>query len=152
VNFYMEATGIKRSCIRMRRLSRRRVETEPAMQKVADEMMHAIAANFQSQGRRSGGSWKKDTSKWAEQKVKRGLDPRIGHATLALRISMTVRDSDHQRLYVDHNTVALGSDLPYAESAQRHRPFVKFTRGDKTKFKLIIQRYLIAAWNGSVSE
>ena len=124
-----------------------RINAEPGLQLVATAMMGIIARTFESQGRRGGGSWRQDTPDWSTRKAREGLDPRIGHATLALRRSLTVRDDPAQILHVTNEMVNLSTVLPYAGAEQKNRPFIKFTYNDRRELRLIIRRYLLAAFH-----
>jgi phage gpG-like protein len=122
------------------------MHTTPVMETIAEMMMGYIERTFESEGRRGGGSWKNDSAEWAARKARQGLDPRIGHATLALRRSMTIRGDANQDLRVSHNMVSLSSYLPYAGTQQVHRPFVKFTFNDRVQIRNTIRDYLVEAF------
>ena len=113
---------------------------------VADVIFSIEDQIFNSQGRRGGGSWAFDSPSWLKRKLANGLDPRIGHATLRLRRAMTIRNAPHQRFVATSQSLKIGTDLPYAESQQHHRPFIKFTPRDKQEIKEVISLELKAAW------
>lgn len=113
---------------------------------VADVIFEIEEQIFNSQGRRGGGSWAADSPGWLRRKLARGLDPRIGHATLRLRRAMSVRNAPHQRMAVTSQSLTIGTDLPYAATQQRHRPIVKFLPRDKQEIRDIIGLELKAAW------
>lgn len=121
-------------------------DAEPGLLEVAELIFKIEERIFDSEGRRGGGSWKQDSPDWLARKIRMGLDPRINHATLALRKSMTVPDADHQILEVGPHHLRIGSDLPYAAVSQRNRPFVKFTTRDRLEMRNIIKHYLVEAW------
>lgn len=146
MEYFIEAFGIKQISTRFERMGFAAISAEPAMQTIADVMFRIFEQIFNSQGRRGGGSWKRDSPEWLQRKVDMGLDPRIGHATLALRGAFSVRDAEHQKLDVTHTLVNLSTDLPYAGTEQRNRPFVKFTKRDKIEMRTIVRNYLMAAW------
>lgn len=147
--YMMKALGIKQVNTKFERMSVAALDAKPAMETVADVMMRIFEQIFQSQGRRGGGSWRQDSVEWLARKQRTGLDPRIGHATLALRRAMSVRGDEHQRLEITPHTVNLGTDLPYAGTEQRHRPFVKFTARDKLEMRQVVRDYLITAWRSA---
>lgn len=122
------------------------VDASPVMEVIADFMMHAIGRTFDSQGRRGGGSWKRDSLPWLLRKQRLGLDPRIGHATQALRDAFSVRGAAHQILTVEAHSVDITTDLPYAGTEQRHRPFIKFTPTDILTMRDTVRSYLMDAW------
>lgn len=150
MQFFVEAMGIRQVETRFERMGAAAVSAEPAMELVLKDLYRIFDATFQSEGRRGGGSWAQDTDAWLKRKIGMGLDPRIGHATLALRDSMSKPDDPNQEVEISANFVRLASTLPYAATEQRHRPFVKLTRTDRERLRLIIRDYLAAAWKGAV--
>jgi hypothetical protein len=113
---------------------------------VADVIFEIEAQIFQGQGRRGGGSWKQLTPAWLNRKIENGLDPRIGHATLALRRAFTVREAEHQRLVATSQSLTISSSLPQAVPQQRERPFVDFSRLDRIEIAAVIKHQLNEAW------
>lgn len=126
---------------------------KPAMELVADDLLLAIEQNFESQGRRGGGSWKPDSTEWANRKAAAGLDPRILHATEALRDSMTVRGDPAMDLHITNKQIRLDSFLEYAAVQQYGggrsklpaRPYARFTQHDVDDWAHIVEEYLIKA-------
>ena len=143
---YFQAINTKVVETKFAMMGNNAVNAKPALEKVADYMMEVMAKNFQSQGRRGGGSWKRISPGWRARKVRMGLDPRIGHATLALRKSMTKRDAPEQILSVGRTRVTLGSKLPYAKVQQRNRPYVYTLAEDRAEMVSIIRRHVLSAW------
>src|SRR5580765_5449497 len=86
------------------------VNPTPAFVSVTELLFEIEDAIFNSQGRRGGGSWAQITEEWRTRKMLGGLDSRIGHATLALRESVTEPDAPGQILDMDNNTLSFGSD------------------------------------------
>jgi phage gpG-like protein len=150
MQYYLEAFGIREVETRFERMGVAASFAQPAMATVLTRIMEIIALTFESQGRRGGGSWPADTQSWLERKQREGLDPRIQHATLALRRSMTEPGADFQDMKIGRNYAKVGSLLEYAETAQYHRPFVKLTKTDRTEIRKIIRDYLIKAWRAKV--
>lgn len=142
----MKALGIKGVNMRFERAGIAAVEAKPAMETIAEMMFAIFEQIFNSGGRRGGGSWHQDTDEWLTRKAREGLDPRVNHASLALRKAMTVRDADHQELVITHTTVDLRNDLPYSETANRFMPFVRFLPSDKLAMRNIIKDYLVEAF------
>lgn len=98
---------------------------------VADYLRHVLDQRFESQGRRGGGSWKKISHRWRERKVQLGLDPRILHATLRLRRSLTQRQHADQIVTTTRRELVFGTIVPYAAKQDRTRPFMKLTPYDR---------------------
>jgi hypothetical protein len=115
---------------------------------IREDMMRVTASNFESQGRRGGGSWKPLTPAWLRTKERRGKDLRIQFYDHWLVESVTVLHADHQIADLDEmeGTIRLGSTLPYADTAQRHRPYLKFTRQDQVRWGKWVQGDLHDKW------
>jgi len=124
---------------------------KPALELVAEGMMESIDLNFQAQGRRGGGSWKKLSQYTVDRKVREGELPLILIATSALRDSMTMRRDPNMDLKVTRSEVRLGSRLDYANVQDKGggpshlaaRPFASFTEGDLREWTRICEQYLI---------
>jgi len=150
VKYTLEAFGIKEAITRFERMGVAAFAAEPAMEAILRRLMRIIGQTFESEGRRGGGSWKQDTEEWLLRKQRDNLDPRIGHATLALRNSVSVWGAEHQIRDVGPQHAKLGSNLEYADTSQRHRPFIKLTKADKAEMRVIVRDYLITAWRTAV--
>src|SRR5262245_49475951 len=109
---------------------------EPALERVAIDMMDVVQRNFESQGRRGGGSWKRLDPKWEARKIEAGLDPRILIARGALMDSVTRWGAPNQDLRIDNDSIELRSELDYAAAQQfgtgriPARPYLDFVGGD----------------------
>lgn len=144
--YTIRALNAKQVATRFERMGYAAVSAKPAMETIAEMMMRIFGAIFESQGRRGGGSWKFDTVEWLTRKQRMGLDPRINHATGALRRAMSEPGAEHQILLVGDTSVHLGTDLDYAQAVNRVRPFVKFRKQDKEAMRRVVRDYLVAAW------
>jgi phage gpG-like protein len=125
--------------------------TEPAMQKVADDMMYCIGVNFSSEGRRGGGSWAHLSEQQVKRKAARGQHPEILIGWGALHDSVTQRGDPDQELEVTDEEVNLGSSLDYAGTHQYGmghipaRPYLEFVAGDYRRWAQIIEDHVIEA-------
>lgn len=146
MQFFVEMQGTKQVSTKFARMAQSASNFTPAWEAVLTRLFAIEASTFDSQGRRGGGSWKADSPEWLARKMRDGLDPRINHATLALRNSMTVRDAPGQILHITPQALYFGSDLPYAGVSQENRPFVKLTAGDRVAIRNLIRDQLMAAW------
>jgi phage gpG-like protein len=144
--FVIRAMGIKQVQTKFTRMGEAAIAAQPALYSVADLMMGFIDRTFASEGRRGGGSWKQLTTDWLMRKTREGMDPRIGQATQALRRAFTQRGDSHQILEVTNTRINLTTDLPYAGTQQRHRPFIKLTTTDRSAMRGVVRDYLVAAW------
>lgn len=120
------------------------------MEKVAGLMMVFIGKTFDSEGRRGGGSWARDTEEWLARKLYNGLDPHIGQATLKLRNAFSEPGSAHQILEILPHSVHLTTDLPYAGTQQEHRPFIKYTPTDVLAMREVVREHLLEAWRAAL--
>jgi phage gpG-like protein len=127
----------------LERMGMAAVRAKPAMEKIALFLMETEVKIFEAQGRRGGGSWKRDTPEWAERKVEYGFDSRINIARGTLMKSLTKPGATGQRLHIGYSKVELGSDLPYADVTAQNRPFTNLVPGDLEKMRLIIEEYLM---------
>lgn len=141
--FYATIVGDKVAEYKLRRMGTAAVRARPAMRRVAFKLMEIERKVFLAQGRRGGGSWARISDEWLNRKIRMGLDPRINIASGALMRSMSVPEAPHQNLHIGDTRVLLGSDLPYAEAANRERPFTRLTEGDRIELGVIISTYLI---------
>lgn len=138
--------GVRQVQTRFNRLGAAAVDATPAFDTIATLIFGIEKRVFDGQGRRGGGSWKRDSVEWLNRKMRLGLDPRINHATHALRNSVTELGAEGQILQISAQQLIFGSDLPYAKTSQRNRPFIDFTLSDKRMMRNIIRDHLIAAW------
>lgn len=115
------------------------VNPKVAFNVIASDLMNVIGANFESQGRRGGGSWKFLQPDTIRRKLAKGQDPRILIATGALMRSMTERGDINQNLQVTSKTIRLSSELPYAEAhdqgiGQPKRQFTRILPTDRARW------------------
>lgn len=123
----------------------------PALNEVADDMIESTKIEFQSQGRRFGGSWAMYTKPWERQKVKKEYDLRIMYATHRLIDSLTDKDNPEMVLEVTNKGIRYGSSVPYADTHQHGnparnipaRPFISFQGGDLDRWSKIIAAYIV---------
>lgn len=119
----------------------------PAFDVIHDQFLAIERRQFSTQGRFSGG-WRPLKSSTIIGKERAGLDPRILHATLRLRRSLTQRqDADH--VYeTTSDSMRITTRVPYAAFHQRgtrrmaqRRP-VELTETHRRQWVQTLQRYL----------
>lgn len=147
MEFFVKAMGIKQTQTRFDRMGAAALSAKPAFENILELIFGIEETVFSAQGRRGGGSWKRDSPGWMARKLRDGLDPRINHATLALRDAMTIRSAPGQIVHVGETSLELGTDLPQAGPSQRNRPFVDFTPTDRALMRGMIRTHLKAAWS-----
>lgn len=153
MRMYVQIFGAREAELRFTRMGEAAVNAQPGMLMVAEEIRQIIATTFRSQGRRGGGSWKRDSREWLARKVTLetyGGDPRIGFFTGELYKSYTQPDARGNILDIGPGHVNVGSDLPWAEAFNEDRP-IRLTATDRTRLTKILRDYLIASWKRGAS-
>lgn len=122
----------------------------PALSALADDFLRIEDRQFNSQGLFASGGWTPLKQSTVERKALLGLDPRILHATLALRNALTQRGAPHQVRRVTNDEFFAGTDLIYAGVHQnpvtsplpRRRP-VELRETDRRQWIKTLQRFLV---------
>lgn len=130
---------------------------KPVLWQIREDMFRIIRINFESQGRRGGGSWKYLDPKTVAAKQRQGLDPRILMAKLKLVHSLTRRGDRNMRSAVANDRIYLRSTLPYAETHEYGdeergipaRPFIQFLPTDRVRWVKMCESYLKGAMSGA---
>ena len=128
----------------------------PVFKEISKYLMQITETQFESQGRRGGGSWKHNTPKWTKRKIVKGWNPLILHQmhprSGSLRRSVTRPRTKGQVLVITNTSINFGSSLPYAGRHQYGygktpaRPFLKVTKGDSKKITQMLSDHLMQAW------
>lgn len=151
MRFTFEISGdklIEREILRVGAHAR---DARPAFAVIADFMMGETRRQFDSQGAYASGGWKPLKPATVRAKARRGLDPRILHATGALRRSLTRRGDTNQLLELRPDEMRFGSRLVYAAAHQRPRPTsplpqrrpLEFTERAKRQIIRTLQRWIV---------
>lgn len=132
------------------------LNAKPVFKDIAKYMMEITEKQFESQGRRGGGSWKRLSPLWLKQKERKGWDTRILHQKYprsnTLRKSVTRSRAGGQILEITDTSVNFGSSLPYAGRHQYGygktpaRPYLKILKGDSEKIRGMIRDHLMQQW------
>lgn len=104
---------------------------------------------FETEGRSTGGKWRKLTPAWAGQKQDEGLDPHVGQSTQLLRNAITGHSPGHLNVQERRKDLTVSVNLPYAGIQQRQRPFVRFTDRDRREIRDVLSDYLMSVWDKS---
>lgn len=146
LQFTFEAYGdklIKRELLDM---GDRSLDVRPAFRLIADDFREYEAARFDSRGE---GTWRPDALTTIAEKVRKHMDPRVLHATLALRNSLTKHLAPGSYSRVFTNFMLFGTSVPYAHFLQtgtRKMPSRKplgFTEPQKVQAMKRIQRFVV---------
>lgn len=154
MKFSVSIYGEKLVSTKFERAARAAMNVKPAFDNVANELMRITETQFESQGRRGGGSWKGLDKKWLFRKTKAGHDPRILHMRGALRRSVTKRKAKGQILIITPDSLTFGTSLPYAARHQfgvpgetPKRPFLRTTKHDRENMRDEIRDHLMKSWS-----
>lgn len=134
-------------------LGRRAEDPLPALNAVHEHFLKLEEEQFDTEGAAGAdGSWAPLAPSTVARKAAAGLDPRILHATLELRKSLS-ESSDGNHVYRPTPDGAfMGSAVPYGVFHQsrepRHRlprrPPVSLSEEDKVEWIKIVQRWLVS--------
>lgn len=127
-------------------------DMKPVFREIADDFRDNEQKQFLSQGRYASGGWAPLAASTLRYKAARGLDMRILHATLRLRKSLTNKTHPDHYERVTHDTLEVGSSVPYGAYHQygneprmpRRRP-VEFPEARKRKWVKMLQAYLVGS-------
>jgi phage gpG-like protein len=122
-------------------------QLSPVLHAIADDLRTLEARLFQGQG---FGAWPALKQSTKERKASEGLDPRILHATLALRDSLSKEHAGGFEI-VTGDSLHFGTSVPYAtfhKTGTRNMPkrdplIVKET--DRRRWTKMIQRFIVEA-------
>lgn len=148
----LEAFGEKVFSRELMRIGQNAGDMRPAFDTIHDVMMGASSRQFTTQGGYSGG-WAPLAASTIRRKAVKGLDPRILHATLRLRNSLTTASHPDHIYRRTADEMFVGSRVPYGGYHQRgngnmprRRP-VDFSSGGGPRVKndivKILQRHLL---------
>lgn len=132
------------------RFADRAVDARPAW----DAIMHQLGVlereQFDSQGARASGGWAPLAPSTVADKARRGLDPRILHATGKLRASLTEPAGPDAIRESLPNAMRYGTSVPYARFHQQgtgrtpQRREIELTATDRHRmFVQTMQRFLV---------
>lgn len=97
-------------------------DARPVFQVIFDDLVAISRKQFDTQGRYGSGGWKPLKPATIENKARLGLDPRILHATLALRKSLTQKGASQQVRVITSSMLEFGSELEYLKYHQLGAP------------------------------
>lgn len=128
-------------------VSERLLNPDDAADGVRDYLNTYLSEQFESEGGRSGG-WAALAPSTIEQKARKGLDPRILHATLAMRRALT------PAAFVVHSAdaleIRLGTWVPkyamyhqYGTKRMPRRPIIETSDKDRREIVKIVQKAIV---------
>lgn len=134
------------------RVGRNAIDVEPALDAVYERFIRAEEKLFESEGSSDGSAWAPLKDSTLEYKAAHNLDPRVLHATLSLRNSLTDPSDPGAVFEPTPEGAFMGSDVEYAifhESAEPRtsnlprRPVVALTQDEKLQWLEILQRWIM---------
>lgn len=151
----LDAFGDRQFSREILRVGQNAADMRPAFDEVHDLFLGVEQQQFRSQGGAYSGGWKPLAPSTVASKRRQNLDPRILHATLRLRGSLT------QKTHADHVYTAtsdemfVGTRVPYAGVHQnpktsplpRRRP-IEFSEKVRSDIVKILQRHLMSGRRG----
>jgi hypothetical protein len=150
VKFAAVQFGFTEAAKSIRTLRDATVDLSEPLDLIVDEITEIEERIFNSEGRRGGGMWRRDSPSWQRRKAAMGGDPRVGHFRRNLRRSVTYRGDPNMVLRIDgrRGLLVFGSRLPYSLTMQKHRRFIKFVAGDRKRFAAIISKHVVREFKG----
>lgn len=131
------------------RFSEHAVDPVPAFVAIAEDIRDALEMQFDSEGGHASGGWAPLAASTVANKAAAGLDPRILHATLALRNSLTDASAEGAHFEATPDGFTFGSDIEYGQYHQtgtgimpQRRP-LEFTELEKRGFMKTLQRWIV---------
>lgn len=138
------------------RFNERLTDLTPAWESLADEFLALEKAQFDSQGGFASGGWAPDAPSTLAYKARHGLDPRVMHATLALRESLTSRGAPGSVRRITPTSMEVGTDVrspegfPYAAAHQaphapgrKRRRVIELRPVDRERWVKVVQRFVV---------
>lgn len=147
----LETFGEKQFSREILRVGENAGNMRPAFDKVHDLILDVEGRQFKTQGGAYSGGWKPLAPATIRRKARKNLDPRILHATLRLRHSLTNEGHADHVYRASADEMFVGTKVPYAGPHQnpkagnplpRRRP-VEFSDAVRKNILKILQRHLL---------
>lgn len=103
---------------RLMRWSVRAADFAPVFEGILEFLERVEEAEFESEGAYAGSPWAQLAASTVVAKERAGLDPRILHATLALRNSLTKSDDPEAIRIATPSMMVFGTTVPYGKYHQ----------------------------------
>jgi len=123
-------------------IAERARDVRPAMEGIIDRIYDAAAKQFDSQGAYARTPWPANAESTVERKARLGLDPRVLHATLDLRDSLT-HPGGSNFAFAQHNGLIFGTAVEYARYLDETYPLVVPHDAELHTWVRIVERWII---------
>jgi hypothetical protein len=145
VEVRVEALGVDVVRRQLLSMAGRTVDASPAMGSILDGLFESTSRRFATEGAHGGDPWKPLAQTTVEAKARQGLDPRIEHATLELRDSLT-RPGGANVAVARHDGLSFSSTVEHAQyAADRGDTLVQPTELERRQWVRIVQAWIIEA-------
>lgn len=143
--------GEKQMSRRILRVSQYADNTLPIIEAIHRDFLEYEKELFNTEGKSARAGWKPLKPATIKAKAAAGLDPRILHATLTLRRSLTEESDENAVFRASNDGAFMGSSVPYGIYHQStrprtklpRRPPIKLTEAVKIAWIKKVQRYLM---------
>lgn len=145
------------------RMGDRVEDMRPIFRELADDFYELERRQFDSEGGEASGGWRPLAESTLKRKADMNLDPRILHATLALRKSLTERGAPGSIMRITRDELVLGTAVkskggfPYPaahqnpKKGQTQRRVIEFTPMNRVMWVKKIQAYMVGRDRGAAA-
>ena len=143
-------TGERENARRIFAVGERGMDMRPIFEVLSEDWEGIVDAHFESEGQRGGRRWNRLSQSRIDQKAREDLDPRILHATLALRKSLTVRGAKGSIRRITPHTMLRGTSIFYGEyhhdgtARLPMRPLYVFKHSDRAAWADVMSDFVIS--------
>jgi phage gpG-like protein len=138
----VEAVGdtlVKRHLLAM---ADRTDDASPAMGSIIESLYDAARQQFDTAGAAGGTPWPANADTTVERKSREGLDPRVLHATLDLRESLTGPGGANIAI-AQADGVIFGTTVEHARYLRERYPMVRVDAREKRDWVKAVQKWII---------
>lgn len=138
----VDAVGLRVLERELLAMSGRVQDASPAMDAVIEGLYESARQQFDSQGSYGGKPWPDDADTTVERKAREGLDPRVLHATLDLRRSLTEPGGDNVAI-ASRDGVVFDTSVPYARFLKRRYTIIMPPERERREWVKVVQKWII---------
>lgn len=140
MRFRVEALGVKVMDRNLLAMADRTGDASPAMDAVIEDLYRSETRLFDTEGASGGVPWDPDAPSTVERKMRAGLDPRIEHATLDLRRSLTQPGGDNIAIATGDGVIF---DSTVAYKRWQRNTLVAPTEAERRNWVRAVQKWII---------
>lgn len=147
VRLTIDTTGEPELATDMLELGERADDVSPVLAEIADDFERAETRLFDTQG---GGRWAPLKPSTVAAKAAAGLDPRILHATGALRDSLTKQGAQGAVRRITSDDFEAGTAVPYARYLGRRRPPIVLREQEARRWERMVASFVATGRTGGL--